>query len=120
MSRYQEALHRIQHEVAYPSEDCYVDLVKSYESLNIAYQTIQELVDKETELQSRKDKLVIGSEWVCVVEHMSSQKVSIYVGDDVFIRLLDNGYVGYGDGFYKYGDNETHFLLCFKPKEETK
>ena len=84
---------------------------------------LQELVDKEIELQSRKDKLVVGSAWECVVpvcylEHEYDFKtIRITKGDVVIIKEVFEKEIC----IQKYGlncDNIEHFLLCFAPKGE--
>ena len=89
---------------------------------------IIETFDKEIELQSRKDKLVVGSEWECVVNTYAPIK-KVYIDP-----LLENNYLKIGksavikvigfDDMSVYIVRDTtkcivakdQFLLCFKPK----
>jgi hypothetical protein len=64
--KYQEALDRIKSERLW--DEGLGDYYNVFDRDNKDLKLIQELVDKETELQSRKDKLVVGSEWECVVK----------------------------------------------------
>ena len=92
-----------------------------------AEKLILELVDKEIEFQSRKDKLVVGSEWVCVVEHHveylhDGDFYIIEVGQFISVTNLTDNIVAFQTDFLnlKCVDTLTHFLLCFKPKGENR
>jgi hypothetical protein len=89
------------------------------------FELLKELVDKETELQSRKDKLVLGSEWVCVANNTVAQGINfdnIYKGDLIVIdgivinlvalKLVDED----EDRSGEFVIDEDQFLLCFKPR----
>ena len=81
---------------------------------------LRELVDEKTEMLSRKDKLVVGSEWECVAG--CNSKHFVYdVGDVVEVLCVENGHILLKP--YAIRDDvikEQQFLLCFKPKGEKK
>ena len=93
--------------------------------LDEEFKIINELINKEIELQSRKDKLVVGSEWECVVDCLCSvddnkkqrkvgcvrkgSKFKIYE----FIEVL--GRVTIKEPL-KFDIPIDQFLLCFKPR----
>ena len=95
----------------------------------IAYsKLLQELVDKEIELESRKDKLVVGSEWECVAECRAPSQLfkkgqivsvtSIFIEETVWLF-----YKHFSEMLKKEYEDETNmpkdqFLLCFAPKGE--
>ena len=92
-----------------------------------AEKLILELVDKEIEFESRKEKLVVGSEWVCVVEHhveymYDGEFYIIEVGQFISVTNLTDNIVAFQTDFLnlKCVDTLTHFLLCFKPKGENR
>jgi hypothetical protein len=89
---------------------------------------IIETFDKEIELQSRKEKLVVGSEWECLVDCLCSvednkkqRKVGLIIGKGSkfkiyeFIEVL--GRVKIKEPL-KFDIPADQFLLCFKPKGE--
>lgn len=123
MKDYQGAISRI--------IDEYIPI--SYNSKPMNQQTedallLQELVDEKIEQESRKDKLIVGSEWECValclVAEISSKGkltsiltvlgvVCTFIGNDDFmstIKVKDKHYV----------IPTEQFLLCFKPIGEVK
>ena len=85
------------------------------------------IVKKEIELQSRKDKLVVGSQWECVVDCLCSvddnkkqRKVGLIKKGSRFkiyelIEVL--GIVKIKEPL-KFDIPIDQFLLCFKPKGE--
>ena len=83
---------------------------------------IQELVDKEIELQSRKDKLVVGSEWECVVPCFGDDSMYYKVGVKVKVlsfNKYDKAYfVKVASDWQEVTFVKDQFLLCFKPKGE--
>ena len=86
-----------------------------------AEKLILELVDKEIELESRKGKLVVGSEWVCLVEHhveyiVDGEFYIIEVGQTISITNATKNVVAFKADKLKCVDNQKHFLLCFKPR----
>jgi hypothetical protein len=93
------------------------------------FELLKELVDKETELQSRKDKLVVGSVWECVAENLAQ----LYLESDIDSRMFFKGsYVVISEIGTSWVDAkqtdvtfekefnftfmEDQFLLCFKPR----
>ena len=116
MKKYEEALYNIK-----VVTDFYKGNIKCQKGVEI----IQELVDEKTEQLSRKDKLVVGSEWVCVVEHHveylhDGDFYIIEVGQFISVTNLTDNIVAFQTDFLnlKCVDTLTHFLLCFKPKGE--
>ena len=120
MSKYHDALCRI--------IDEYIPMHYEGKPMNQQTEdalTLQELVDKEIELESRKEKLVVGSEWVCLVDCLCSvddnkkqrkvglikkgSKFKIYE----FIEVL--GRVTIKEPL-KFDIPIDQFLLCFKPR----
>jgi hypothetical protein len=120
MNKYQEALNQI--------VTLYGIRSATREHYQGVHDVLKPLVDKEIELQSRKDKLVVGSEWECVVEHYgyfikTNTQYAIEVGEVVKIRRTEKLHNGKTILYFDKGhnicfDDETHFTLCFKPKGE--
>ncbi len=80
-------------------------------------------LDKATELESRKDKLIVGSEWECIVECYASSSFNYAVGDIIEFGDFNDGFVLL-DEYYDFDNVKTRiimplqqFLLCFKPIE---
>ena len=77
----------------------------------IAYsKLLQELVDKEIELESRKDKLVVGSEWECMLKTYGTVKI-------IDVHPLSER-VTFRNMLFEHTEKIADFLLCFKPKGE--
>ena len=75
---------------------------------------IIETFDKEIELESRKDKLVVGSKWECVVE-CHGVYADFSIGEIVTILSISEG------GYINFSNDAMiipQFLICFKPKGE--
>ena len=120
MNKYQEALNAIKTEPKI--QDYYGDYINFFDKDDEDIALLQELVDKEIELESRKDKLIVGSEWVCVVEHhveymYDGEFYIIEVEQFISVTNLTDNIVAFQTDFLnlKCVDNLTHFLLCFKP-----
>ena len=128
MNKYEEALEILLFESAYPSRDCYVNMKEATNLLEKAVNDLRELVDKEIELESRKGKLVVGSEWECVAECRAPSQLfkkgqivsvtSIFIEETVWLF-----YKHFSEMLKKEYEDETNmpkdqFLLCFKPKGE--
>ena len=112
MNKYQEALNKITKFSALYEDEYEGGSEKTQRNEKI----IQELVNKEIELQSRKDKLVVGSEWVCETQNFPTfSNFSIRKGEIVTVRNI--GMVAFEDskGFV-HEMYEDQFLLCFKPR----
>ena len=95
MNKYQEALNTLESfSRQYISERSFSDEYeeKQIERIEEKLNLLQGLVDKEIELQSRKDKLIVGSEWECVADCYS--KHFIYdVGDIVSVVDIKNNHI---------------------------
>lgn len=83
---------------------------------------IQELVNEKLEQESRKDKLVVGSEWECIVSCFANDSMFYKVGTKVKVLSLEE----YDRVFFVRVKSEwqevifvvDQFLLCFKPIKE--
>ena len=114
MNKYQEALNRI--------IDEYIPM--SFDGKPMNQQTadaliLQELVWEKTEYESRKDKLIVGSEWECVYQH-SNDLIVLDKSDVVFIKHVGDKMVIYHCNKKDLDrvDYKDHFTLCFKPIEK--
>jgi len=112
MSKYQKALNQWKHD----SNKVLGDM--EFNDNEEEIMELQELIDKETELESRKDKLVVGSEWVCIAECTGvfwGDWFPIIKGTVVKIANIEN------DQWVNLSSDESikkeQFLLCFMPKE---
>jgi hypothetical protein len=80
---------------------------------------IQKLVDEKLEQESRKDKLIVGSQWECVFECFGENR-HYDVKDNVVINKIFNlygTYINVGHGQIDDNIPEQQFLLCFKPRK---
>lgn len=112
MNKYQEALKDINTRNEYFKQNIKVHIGRTTMS------AIEELVDKEIELQSRKDKLIVGSEWECVAGSFYGfwgDYVAIKKGTTVKIGSVNGRMISFDRGAIVPTDQ---FLLCFKPKEK--
>lgn len=93
------------------------------------HRDFKELVDKETELESRKEKLVVGSVWECVVDCLvetdNLQLFRLTKRGCVSVKILKHN-ANYVDVEYKslllnrvslLSMPTDQFLLCFKPHD---
>ena len=125
MNKYQEALDELEanavqwkankkwnKENGFFIDDVGIEEMVAYSKL------LQELVDKEIELQSRKEKLVVCSQWECVAncygEHWKYHKTNKVVITKIY-NLYGN-YINVRCGQLDDNIPEQQFLLCFKPK----
>ena len=122
MNKYQEALNELEN---YIVEKLRADDL-SINHFMVEIDQLQELVDKEIEFESRKEKLVVGSEWECIARcngmeftHIKGTIVRIENtnGDlEVLIKPLNN----LEDYMFDLDPNDVvctdQFLLCFKPR----
>ena len=82
---------------------------------------IQELIDEKVEQETRKDKLVAGSEWVCVTKCYGEldkyELISFYEGE--IYEITNTHFVEEQLELNEYLFVYTQqFLLCFKPIKE--
>lgn len=110
MNYYKDALYTLEHITEVPS-------IFIHETVKDLAEVFKELVDKEEEMQSRKDKLVVGSEWVCVADCYHFNGL-ITNGEIFTLKRVNKMRVTISSL-----DCETYvmyeqFLLCFKPKGE--
>lgn len=122
MNYYKDALYTLEHITEVPS-------IFIHETVKDLAEVFKELVDKEEEMQSRKDKLVVGSVWQCDIGHeiLIGGKMILLAGNDshynrdgmlVKIACIQDGRVTYTiTGLIGYETQIGHFLVCFKPKE---
>ena len=78
---------------------------------------MQELIDYKFEQESRKDKLIVGSEWECVAENRGRNTV-FKKGIEIYIWEIEANFITFGHGtVYGYVRDSVpidQFLLCFK------
>lgn len=137
MKNYQEAIDRIkEHCLASPSRMMGEefgfghDYDMDHDGYEDEIELLQELLDEKTEQESRKDKLIIGSKWECVVDMMAIEKpknnvrgwIDITRCEKVTIISLsykdDNWFIEIGGFGYYVIMAKEQFLLCFKPIEK--
>ena len=110
MKDYQEALDRLENFAYHGGE----------KGNNV--KIIQELVNEKLEQESRKDKLIAGSQWECVANCMIDKGAhsSEYVknGDIVEIHYCDPELFVFIDEHRFLMIPTQQFLLCFKPIKE--
>ncbi len=116
MNKYEEAL-KVVDELAQQALDGFRYLKRHYNDL-------KELVDEKTELESRKDKLVVGSEWECVANCLVAKGNNwcdyIKKGDKIIVfQIIDDLFIFVDDEKYRFIPYQQ-FLLCFKPIEREK
>lgn len=84
------------------------------------YEMLKKLAEEKDEQESRREKLVVGSEWECIVSHkvFGTKRITFNPkGRTVIITSIIEDLLS-----YKYQDDkgnddiEEHFLLCFKPR----
>ena len=106
----------------------YIDSEMCDEMLNHS-KLLQQLIDEKVEQESRKDKLIVGSEWVCVAECLSERvaKGVSYtrlenIKDIVEITKIGLSYVNYKlpkiEMLLEFTMPTQQFLLCFRPLNE--
>ena len=82
------------------------------------FNTLDDILAEKIEFESRKDKLIVGSEWECVVECYGAFN---FIGVGERVRIIDV-FGGEGVLAIQYLDSElfdqlptSQFLYCFKP-----
>ena len=120
MNKYRDALT----ELKVAKENLY-PLVTMHDETGIAGETVsilknimpifEQLVSEKDEQLSRRDKLVVGSEWECVVRCHSSNTFHC-VGELVKIGEIEDTFVWLEDSILDTYVNDSQFLLCFKPR----
>ena len=126
MNEYQEALERIKSVQAW--DEGLGDFWNIFDHRDDDIKLIEELIAEKTEQLSRKDKLVVGSEWECVVNTFAPIR-AFYIDP-----LLDKNYLKIGKSavvrVVDFDDmnvlmilnsakcilSKEQFLLCFKPR----
>lgn len=111
MNKYKEALDDIK-DIYTNKDDRLVGEVFEKQVL-----ILQELVDKEIELESRKDKMIVGSEWICEVD-CSGTLNTWGAGDVGKIISVNHRIVEVVDAQFDEQDFFTtaEFPRLFKPK----
>ena len=83
---------------------------------------VRDVLREKHEQLSRKDKLVVGSEWECIVPHKAESGWCL-IGTPFTITEIKDGWVFSEKVIlnikFESFDFIEHFLLCFKPKGET-
>ena len=114
MKDYQEALDRLENFAYHGGE----------KGNNV--KIIQELVNEKLEQESRKDKLIVGSEWVCDVGN-KAQEFGNYkphvenIKKGLIVEVFDvNGLIifGHNKSMESWVVGEEQFLACFRPLKE--
>ena len=115
MNKYKEALNQITKFSALYEDEYEGGSEKTQRNEKI----IQELVNKEIELETRKDKLIVGSQWECVAENRGRNTV-FKKGIETYILEIEENFITFGHGtVYGYVRDSApidQFLLCFKPR----
>lgn len=127
MNKYQEAFKRIR-SIQVFNEDIMLrfenNIYEGYEDIKL----LKELVDKEIELQSRNDKLVVGSMWNCVSQCLAERVAMLQcytriMNIDNMVTIAEFGceYVNFRlldtNAPLLFTTPKEQFLLCFKPHE---
>lgn len=93
---------------------------------------LQQLIDEKIELESRKDKLIVGSKWECVAKSLApismryidpildKRTIAIQKSWVLTVLEIEKDYVKLQYENIKCFLSQDQFLLCFKPikKEE--
>ena len=87
---------------------------------------LKELVNEKLEQESRKEKLIVGSEWVCVINNKAQQfgNYKPYVENikkGLIVEVFDvNGLIifGHDKSMESWVVGEEQFLACFRPLKE--
>lgn len=110
MKDYQEALDRLENFAYHGGE----------KGNNV--KIIQELVNEKLEQESRKDKLIVGSEWECVVSCFANDSMYYKVGVKVKVLSLEEYdkvlFVRVKSEWQEVMFVADQFLLCFRPLKE--
>ena len=113
---YQEALDEL-FDNATNGEPLYVKQ-KYFNGIKECKDELQELVNEKLEQESRKEKLIVGSEWVCEVDcyHRHGEHDS---GNIILVNELMGNDVRYSNSKEDLCEMTIdQFLLCFKPIKE--
>ena len=98
----------------------YLNNEESIEILNHS-KTLQVLIDEKLEQESRKDKLIVGSEWECVAKNRGRNTIH-KKGIEVYILKIEENFsiISYKTvyGWVEDVIPTDQFLLCFKPIKE--
>ena len=85
------------------------------------FDELEKLAIEKDEQESRKDKLIVGSQWECVAENRGRNAV-FKKGIEAYIWEVKENFVNFGYGtVYGYVRDSIpieQFLLCFKPLKE--
>lgn len=127
MNKYQEALNFVDNFVIDGMANGYDEPRIFCQFFGNELNPLYELVAEKTEQLSRKEKLVVGSEWECVADYMCALLVDSFTQE---VRYLNKGNVvkvidineKYHTVFIRsvihtYSVTLDQFLLCNKPKE---
>lgn len=133
MNKYEEALKRIKSVQAW--DEGLGDFWNIFDHRDDDIKLIEELIAEKTEQLSRRDKLVVGSEWECVIPctlqnnrphncYPDCWSHYFYTNDvveikeikenEIIVKLLNEKYYS----VETWEDNNQHFLLCFKSREK--
>ena len=128
MNEYKEALKRIKSVQAW--DESLGAFWNIFDHRDDDIKLIEELIAEKTEQLSRKDKLVVGSEWECVVNTYAPVRAFYIdpvldmnyskIGKSAVVKVID-----FDDMRVLIVLNTTkcilskdQFLLCFKPREK--
>ena len=87
----------------------YIDSEMCDEMLNHS-KLLQQLIDEKVEQESRKDKLIVGSEWECICKTYGKVKI-------IDIHPLSKT-VTFRNMLFSQTEKIDDFILCFKPLKE--
>lgn len=117
MNKYQEALDCLHAQATY---------YKNNDEADDCKKTLQELVNEKIEQQSRKDKLVEGSKWVCELDN-KAQEFGNYkphvenIKKGLIVEVFNvNGLIifGHDKSMESWVIGEEQFIACFRPLKE--
>ena len=126
MNKYKEALRNLENYVIEKLRE--EDL--SINHFTIEIEVLQQLIDEKLEQESRKDKLIVGSQWECVAKCLTP--ISSHYIDPILDRRtiaiqkswvltvleIEKDYVKLQHENTKCFLSQDQFLLCFKPLKE--
>lgn len=81
------------------------------------FELLKKLAKEKDEQESRKDKLVVGSEWECVAD-CYGDKIAYYKNANVILNKFDENLLEIISFEKSDRMKKDQFLLCFKPKEK--
>ena len=103
---YQEALRNLENYVVEKLRE--EDL--SINHFTIEFEVLKQLIDEKLEQESRKDKLILGSQWECVCKTYGKVKI-------IDIHPLSKT-VTFRNMLFSQTEKIDDFIICFRPLKE--